>query len=141
MDFKEYLKISEMLDDLSEECLENIINDKLDEEFMNLNESSSQQLADKNDAQWITSNGVHYCIDKSGTIVSGKFRGTKMSDLKSVSKSKLKTKFNNIKHTVKKGIEKINKVRKALKPTNILKKGIEKSPAGLVAKAFNKSKD
>jgi hypothetical protein len=67
-----------------------------------LNEASSQELADKNDAKWITSSGKHYCISKDGTIVSGKFKGTNMKDLKSVSSSKLKTKFNDVKHNAKK---------------------------------------
>lgn len=67
----------EFLYEAIEEELENLVDE----------ESNTEKLAKDNDAKWITSGGHHYCVTKDGKIVSGKFKGSNMEDLRSTAKA------------------------------------------------------
>lgn len=95
MDFKFYVTLNEMYETLGEgfdstlqSLSEGVITDEfaafnqLDEDFKDLD---AAEFAAKNNAEWITTKGGHHvCITKGKdpTIISGKFKGTKLKNMK-----------------------------------------------------------
>ena len=121
MDFKFYVALDEMREALGEgfdstlqSLSEGVITDEfaafnhLDEDFKDLD---AAEFAAKNNAEWVTTKGGHkVCItkDKDPTIISGKFKGTKLKNMKfkaselfSRVKNKIKDKVKNVTDKVK----------------------------------------
>lgn len=121
MDFKFYVTLNEMYETLGEgfdgtlqSLSEGVITDEfaafnqLDEDFKDLD---AAEFAAKNNAEWITTKGGHkVCITKGKdpTIISGKFKGTKLKNMKFKAselfgrvKNKIKDKVKNVTDKVK----------------------------------------
>lgn len=89
MKFTQYYNLREALEKLTDEDLETLSKGEVSEGFLainedEINEDELEKLVKAGKAKWITAQGHHTCVDNDGNILSGKFKGTNMSDISSV---------------------------------------------------------
>lgn len=89
MKFTQYYNLREALEKLTDEDLETLSKGEVSEGFLainedEINEDELEKLVKDGKAKWITAQGHRTCIDNNGNILSGKFKGTNMSDISSV---------------------------------------------------------